>query len=344
MKISQNFSEAQKRLFQEIQNNLSSQYVLVDIISDVLNIGLDSAYRRIRCDKLLSIKETYMLCEHFKISFDALIGVKNIHQFDCIYRPINLSMPNEYHNYMFALSKNVDKLRTSADSNILMSATDIPIFYLTSQKELRFFKLYTWTHSVYNYEGCLDDFIKTIETPEIVSCHQQISRAYELIPSAEIWTENTINSTLRLISYYIDIGRFSNKDLPLLLCEQILNILEKLQKWAETGQKGNHTTSFQFYVSEMELENTYILMRRSGMMNCVVKLFTINSLNVFDKEFCMETENWLTKLSQRSVLLCENSEKERIKFFNAQRQKVNILIDKIHDSINKRYYFTDVII
>jgi hypothetical protein len=58
----------QKRLFEEIQKNLLSQYLLVDIVSDVLDIGKDSAYRRIRGEKQLNIDEAYKLCKHFHLS------------------------------------------------------------------------------------------------------------------------------------------------------------------------------------------------------------------------------------------------------------------------------------
>jgi hypothetical protein len=260
------------------------------------------------------------------------MGIRDIHLFNCTYKPINLSKPGEYQNYMFALSKNIEKLRISHGSSILMSAMDIPVFHLIAQKELTFFKLYTWTQSVYSHEGSLDDFMKEIETPEIVSCYQKIINNYESVPSAEIWTENTVGSTLRLINYYVDICCFSNKELPLLLCGQVLDILNKLQKWTENSAKGKRAAPFQLYISEMELENTYCLMKQSERNNCVLKLFTINSLNIFNQEFCRETENWLTRLTQRSVLLCGNSEKERIKFFNAQRQKVRFLMDKIQNS------------
>jgi len=321
--------ETQKRLFEEIQKNLSAKYGLVDTISDVLNIGSDSAYRRVRCKKQLAISEIHTLCEHFQISFDMFMNVKNTYQFDCIYRPLNLSRPNEYQNYILAFSNNFEKLRTSGDLNIIMSATDIPVFHLISHKELTFFKLYTWEHSVYNYDGCFEDFVNEIETTEIISSYQKINNNYELVPSSEIWTDNTINTTLKLINYYVDIDMFSNKNLPLLLCEQILNILDKLKKWSENSSKSNCTTLYQLYVSEMEPENTYCLMKQSGMTNCIVRLFTINHLNVLDKKFCMEAENWLTKLSKRSILLCDSAEKERIKFFNSQRQKVQLLMDKI---------------
>ena len=321
--------DIQRRLFDEIQKTIPAHCVLVDIISDILDTGRDSAYRRIRCEKLLSIKELYVLCKHFQLSFDQLASIKNIRQFDGTYQPINLTVYGEYYHYMLKMLKSLEKLKVASDSSILMSTMDIPMYHLIEQRELTFFKLYTWTQSVYNYEGSINDFIKEIETPELISCYQKIISDYEFVPSTEIWTENSIQTTLKLIGYYVDICSFTNKELPLLLCEQILNIINKLQKWAEKSMKGERTTPFQLYVSEMELENTYSLMKQSGAANCLVKLYTINSLNVFDESFCRETENWLTKLAKRSVLLCGSSEKERIKFFNLQRQNVRVLMEKI---------------
>ena len=330
-KSEKNFA-IQKRLFDEIQKNLSAKCALVDIVSEVLEIGSDSAYRRIRCDKLLNIKETYTLCKHFNISFDLLMDVRNIHQPDYVYHPLDVSKPNDYQSYVLYISKSLEKLRISDGSNILMSAVDIPVFHLIYHKELTFFKLYTWVHSVYNYEGSFDDFVNAIATPELDGYYQKIIKDFELTPSTEIWTENTINTTISLIKYYTDIRKFPDKKIPLLLCEQLLIILAKLQNWSETVRKGNNTTPFQLYLSEIEIENTFILLKQSGARSCAVKLFTINILNVFDKDFCLETEKYLTKLTQRSVLLCGSSEKERIRFFNAQQQKVRFLMDKIQKS------------
>lgn len=329
--VENNF-EIQNLLFEEIRKSISSQYLLVDVVSDILETGRDSAYRRIRGEKQLSLQETYILCQHFHISMDAIMGNKASHSFECIYQPIDLSIPDEYYRYMHNLLKSLQQVKNASALSLQMSALDIPVFHLITQKELTFFKLYTWTHSVYDYKSSLGDFINIVETPELISCYSQISNNYERIPSAEIWTENTIMSTLNLINYYLEIGCFSNRELPLLLCEQILCILDKLQKWTEKGEKGDNATPFKFYISEMELENTYILMKHDGIRNCVVKLFTINSLNVFDKDFCQETENWLNKLSERSAMLCGNMEKKRFKFFNNQRQKVRFLMDKIQDS------------
>lgn len=326
----ENNFEIQQLLFEEIRKNISSQHLQVDLIADVLEITRDSAYRRIRGEKPLTIKEVCTLCKHFRISFDELMGNRIFHKFDCVYQPVNVSMPEEYHRYMHTLLDRIRLLKNDSDSSIYTSALDIPIFHLIARKELMIFKLYTWIQCIHKYKGTMNDFMKEIDTSQLADAHIRLGNIYEQIPSAEIWTGNTIMSTLTLIDYNVETGNFSDKGLPLQLCEQVMSILNKLQEWTEKGEKGEYATPFKFYLSEMDLGNTYILIKRAtGVSNCIVKLFTINNLNVLDKTFCNEVESWLNKLFERASMLSGNMEKERLKFFNAQRYKVRSLMEKI---------------
>ena len=324
--------EVQRKLFDVIQKIIPTNDLLANTISKLLNISESAAYKRIRGDQSLTLDEFYVLCDHFHLSLDSLLRGENACQFDCVYKPVN--SPDEYRNYMLFLLKNFDRQSASGNLSILMSATDIPLFHLLPHKELRFFKLYTWAQSVYNYVGSLEEFFKEMETPEVLTAHDTITRDYGFIPSTEIWTGRTIEPTLKLIEYYIEINMFTSKDLPLALCKQLLSILDKLQQWVENGHKEDCSATFQLYESELDLENTYYLVKRTEHSNCFVKLFTINCFDVFDTEFCNEAERWLTKLTQRSIPLCGSSEKERVKFFASQREKVMFLEEKIRNLKN----------
>ena len=43
---------------------------LVDVLSDLLEVSNDSAYRRLRCETAISIDEYMKICEHFRIPLD----------------------------------------------------------------------------------------------------------------------------------------------------------------------------------------------------------------------------------------------------------------------------------
>lgn len=54
-----NFSELQQQIFQQIKTKLPPEAPLVETIAEVLEVSTDSAYRRIRGEKTMSLEETY---------------------------------------------------------------------------------------------------------------------------------------------------------------------------------------------------------------------------------------------------------------------------------------------
>src|SRR5664279_5523248 len=69
--------DVQQIFFQHIKSNLASHLSLVDEVADLLKISNDSAYRRIRGEKPLSIEEMKKLCEHYQLSLDQLFHLNN---------------------------------------------------------------------------------------------------------------------------------------------------------------------------------------------------------------------------------------------------------------------------
>lgn len=63
----------QKELFFRIKEKLPPNISFVHEISESLEISYDSAYRRIRGVKELSISELFRLCDKYGISIDSLI-------------------------------------------------------------------------------------------------------------------------------------------------------------------------------------------------------------------------------------------------------------------------------
>ncbi|MCK5691834.1 MAG: hypothetical protein KAI08_03265, partial [Bacteroidales bacterium] len=70
----ENQEDIQIRLIRLIRDQLPDHVSMVDEIADLLEISNDSAYRRIRAEKPLSLHELQILAGKFQISLDDLIG------------------------------------------------------------------------------------------------------------------------------------------------------------------------------------------------------------------------------------------------------------------------------
>jgi hypothetical protein len=329
LKISE---DHQQNLLAILKQQIPGQHAMVDVLSDLLNISQDAAYRRLRGEKRFDIDELFTICKTYNISLDNVFSVKSEGTL-FNYTALDVRDHPNYLLYMQRMSKSIEMINAGHDREIIFSAVDIPSFHFMPYKELTLFKLFAWNNTVYGYEKDLLSFIKEIEDKELFNCYRKIFQDYSQIPSTEIWTVNTIDTIIRLLDFYFETGHFKDKELSLLICNQLLDLIANLKGWVEKGYKGNNPSStFKFYVSEIDLENNFALFRRDNDIQCMIKLFTINSLATSDEAFCTETLNWLDTSIKRSVLLSGASERERFKYFNILQQKVRYIIDKFEKS------------
>jgi len=69
-------SELQQELFRVIKKNIPATASATDEIARVLDVSVDSVYRRMRGEKTISLEELYKLSSHYKISLDQLMDLQ----------------------------------------------------------------------------------------------------------------------------------------------------------------------------------------------------------------------------------------------------------------------------
>ena len=323
----------QEALLESLKRNIPSKYSVVEVMMDLLEISQDAAYRRLRGEKKLDIDEMYKICNTYNISADTIFSAKSPGtQFR--YTSLDIRNQDQYLVYMQNISKSIELVKNSADNEIVISAIDIPVFHFMPFHNLTLFKLYAWNNTTYKQSGCFEDFASEITNPEIFNCYNKLASDYSQTPSTEIWTNNTIDTIIRLLDFYFETGLFREPSSPILLCMQLLQMIENLKTWVEQGYKHDPAIPFNFYISDTDLENNFILLKKNNETQCMIKLFTINSLITSDHQFCQETLNWLETSKRRSALLTGASDRERVRYFNNLQQKVNSAIKKFEKSTN----------
>src|SRR5262245_57241024 len=85
-------NNSQLEFFQHIKSILPEHISFVDEIAGLLDISNDSAYRRIRGEKQISLDEMQKLAVHFKISIDQFLHLQS----DSYIFSGQLASPGEY--------------------------------------------------------------------------------------------------------------------------------------------------------------------------------------------------------------------------------------------------------
>src|SRR5262245_45019281 len=66
----------QQELFHVIKANIPPNISFTEEIAKVLNVSVDSVYRRMRGEKTISLDELLTLCAHYKISLDSTLNIQ----------------------------------------------------------------------------------------------------------------------------------------------------------------------------------------------------------------------------------------------------------------------------
>jgi hypothetical protein len=320
--------QIQKDIFDLIRKKLPRNQILANVISEILDIRPDSSYRRIRGEKELTISELAILCKHYDISVDSILGKQN-NNVIFTYNPLELSNLENYRRYIKQFTERVSLLSNSETKEIYYTAGDIPIFHFLRFHELAFFKVYVWYKAISDDSIKFERFMEQINDREdLFNDYDRLEDSYFKIPSYEIWTNSTIDPMLRLLEYNYDIGAFDSKQTLILLFGQLNEIIEQVIEWSESGKK-NGMSDFKLYCSAIDLENSFMILKNNEKISTTIKLFTINSITTSDPSFCEETEKWIKNTVSKASLLSEISERERIAFFKTLQTKINDLREKL---------------
>lgn len=326
----------QENFLNKIKALVPTEISFVDILSELLNLSNDSIYRRLRNETYLSVEEIAILCKHFKVSFDvdATISPDNV---TFLYKSLKGS--EDFKFYLKRILFDLNDISKSTPKRIFYTANDIPIFHHFQSKELAAFKVFYWLKGVMNDPELKDKkFDVSLIDPEILDLGKQIYNFYCSIPSVEIWTTETINTTVEQVHYYWESGLFMSKEDALLICEQILNELSVLKLQADCGfkeldiQKRSDNHNFMLYQSEIEIGNNTIMIEKGTARSIYISCHTLNYLFTTQSNYCTETKEWIDNLIGKSILISKVSEKQRYKFFKVMTDKILSLKQQIeHD-------------
>jgi len=331
MEANNNIQEA---LFQQVKDQLPRHLSFVDEISDLLEISNDSAYRRIRGEKELSLKETQKVCRHFKISFDTFINntsdVIAFYQVSFQEGEFNLK---KYLNTML----DIMTLASKADEKEIIYVTnDFPTFQLFQIPELATFKLYFWGKTGMGYSRFEDALFSMDLFKEMHEIIEKIAKLYVKIPTIEIIGEDAINSLLLQVKYNLVSGFFKKKEDALLLCDKLSELVRHFQKQSELGYKFLYGTkpagiegNYTLYYNEIMIVDGMVLLRIDDNRISYITTNPMNYIHTTNSAFYEVNYKWIKNLIKKSVLISSTSEKERNRFFLRAQKKISDLKKEI---------------
>nr|WP_321410418.1 helix-turn-helix transcriptional regulator [uncultured Carboxylicivirga sp.] len=312
----------QVRLFNHIKNILADHLSLAQEVSEVLDISVDSTYRRIRGEKPLSLDEAVKLCRHYNCSLDQFIPQKKGYlTFDQYHVG-----PGSFdkHQWLDFIYNNLLNIITFEEKHIVYVAKDPPIFQYFQFPEIVAFKFFFWEKTLFNVRGKENEkFSISFIDNEIIEKCRKIATLVLKIPTTELWNEDTFRILLRQIDYYWISGYFDTKDDLIKLVNSIEKWLNHNRKQAELGMKflDGHPdhgieNTYTLYENEIILNDNTIFVTTNDKQRTFLTYNVLGLLGCSDIGFCQSVSGLHKTLISKSNMISKVGEKERNRFFN----------------------------
>ena len=324
-------TDLQQQLFNFIKSS-QPHISLADELCDLLDISHDSAYRRIRGEKPLTLNELKRICERYHISLDQVLQLQNdavvFHASD-INRPVFLFI-----DYLKGMRQQFKYLNSFKERQMLYLCKDLPIWQFYLFPELAIFKTFFWIKTLLNQpEYNRQQFsLSGNSLDECLEIGRQINREYNQLPCTELWNRESINSTLSQIQYCKDADIFKTRTDLEAVVDSFEKTLDHLEQQAEKGLKfipgGSDVTyrsPLQMYINEVVIGSNTILAEVDETKISFIPYNVFSYMITRDVRFNESTFHAFKNLVSRSTLISGTGEKERNKFFRLLKEKVRDL-------------------
>ena len=319
----------QSSFLEEVKKKLPPNLSFVDELAELLNISRDSVYRRIRGETVLSLDEVKILVKNYGVSLDSLLSpgseILSFHHQAIDHTSFTFG------HWLKSILDRLDMIKAFPEPNkeLIYYAKDIPIFYYFIYPELGAFKMFFWMKAVLNHPDYQHQKFK----PEIIPKNyldtgNKIWDRFAGLTSTELWSDETLNVTLKQIEYFHDCGYFNQPADVHLLLDQFMALLENIRQWTTAGTKDGKG-KLNFYKNEILVAENTILFKM-GEKRVVFLTHNISDfLTTSNESFCAKTELFINNLLNKAVLISATGEKERSRFFNQMTEKIKALKEKI---------------
>jgi hypothetical protein len=322
LKIQQIFIESLRR-------HLGKQAAqLPQHIAQVLGIGIDAAYRRLRCTTEFSLTEAHLLTTHYKMpqtvdmhaTRDVLARVSTPAR--------NVESMEFYLKGLFGLARRQSE---RPNSYIYYAAKDFPHYYMFGDDLLAAFKLFFWIKNQLNSDDFEDKKFDPADIPEhFMTYCQNIHERYITLNRTEIWTYETVDTVINEINYALEAGYFKDKKQALTVIEayrQLIFNVKELTKAARKRQEGE--PEFNIYHCENMMMDNSILATSDQESFAFINFGGLSYLQINSNWVCQEVYDWTQSQIMKSDNLTVASERKRNLFF----EKALVKIDALHRKV-----------
>lgn len=313
-----------EKLIAAIKSSLPEGDNMAQVLMDILLIGRESVYRRLRGEVFFTFAEATKISKKLDFSIDSVIGINESERavFD-----FNLLDPrNKIEDYSAKLENYIrlyKQIKKHENSMARYALNNLPYAFYLGYTNLAKFKYYKWLYQT-NMSTPHHSYADLKMPSNVIDLQKSfVAETKYINRTLLILDRNVFSAIVYDIDYFYKLNIITIEDVKLLK-EELLEIIDDLESQAISGLYKSGT-EVQMYLSNVDIESTYCHYEYGDQQYSHLRLYSINGIDSQIPKVCTRQKEWIDSLKRYSTLITQSGEMQRVSYFNKQRELINAL-------------------
>lgn len=312
-----------ERLIEELRHRIPNNSELVNALTDILYIGKEAIYRRLRGEVQFTLEEVSSIVYHLGISLDLLNETSSLKR-PFVFKIADFANPKkEDYSIINEFVQFLEYIEEEADTEMGMATKLIPDALHLNYSSIARFYLFKWIYQYDNQKPAkkYDQIKGSDRLLEILinmtNSIQHINYSYY------IFDKRIFNNFVDDVKYFYNIGLINNNDIALLK-DDLYACLENINQLASKGVN-KMDNKIDIYLSNLNFEAGFSYIKSQRYKVSTVRAFTMYDISSSDVITYENSLKWMQSLRRSSSLISESGVIERINFVKKQQEIISSL-------------------
>lgn len=297
----------------------------VNLLMDILPMGKEAAYRRLRGEIPFTLEEAATISEKFNISLDSLFEKPGNESFDFKLQALFSEDPlREYYKMLDDIVSGIELIVAKDPNTVSHRAYRcLPTEFMFRYDSLT--KIYIYILHYQLYYTNMSNSQKDLDIPQAVFAAQR--RAAEVLQSVDtilILDKHIFGDYIGIVKYFLNMGLIDEQEVMQIKSELFL-MLDDMEKCASSGYS-TQGKPMDMYISQISFDATYSYMEGAGIRSCSVTLYCIDHLSCLNQKVTENHKLWVKSLVRFSTQISVSGELQRNTYFSKQRHLVETML------------------
>lgn len=310
-------------LLRRILENIPGNVKPVNFLSDILDVGKESIYRRLNGQIAFSLDEIVAISKELGISLDEIRSEYNGELADFIVFKNRLISPeNSFQIRLQVYADTMEDVYNSNNSYTYMVINRLLGTFSMRHTHLYKFVYYKWIHQFDKL--LLNYYYSDLEMPDdIVLLGQKASYYQQRLDKTIILDENIHYNTIQEIKYYKERGLINDAEIELIKGD-LIESLEGLHHILSTGEN-DVGTKWEIYLSPINICSNSSCLRYDDTISTSFWIHSDSPIVTSDRQVYRMQREWVESLKKYSTLITKSNQKMQAEFLNRQYEYVEEL-------------------